>query len=257
MRQTKPGKTLLLIMVIDIIMIVAIVTFCIYQWKEDAVSFFEHKASPLTILLSACLGVLSAVFAAMSNRRETVRQNTLDLLNRLDSDNDYWMEADKLTCAINHYREKRVQSDKCKHTSISECKCQLPSLSEIDKEFEDFINSNPNSKLAEKVNSQQTNAYVRTNLVIRKMEWLCERAESGLINYHMLAKRKGTMINFTYDACEQIIHKKKEAHSLKYGTYGTNTSSLVYNHICQKKIREKLYKTAIKISNDIESSSIA
>ncbi|HCE4658561.1 TPA: hypothetical protein NGT07_004460 [Vibrio parahaemolyticus] len=246
MKNKKPGNTLVFIMLIDLAFIAAILVFCYYQWSIDPIFFYEHKVAPLTIFLSACLGVLSAVFAAMSSRRETVRQNTLDLLNKLDSDGEYWMEADKLTCTINHFRQKRVDNKFCSHKSLVKCNCSLSSLAEIDKEFEEYVNLNPYSKLTNKVNNHQTNAYVRTNLVIRKMEWLCERAENGLIDYTMLAKRKGVMINFIYDACESIICQKISTHSEKYGSYGDETKSLVYSHISQKKIRAKLYRKALK-----------
>ncbi|MBO0170243.1 hypothetical protein J0680_23155 [Vibrio parahaemolyticus] len=246
--KIKTGKTLHRIMYVNLFVITVVLACYVYLWNVLPDLFFGSIITPLTVLLSANLGVLSAVIAAMSSRRETIRQNTLDLLNKLDSDDEYWCEVDKLTCAINHFRQQRVRDKICHHSHLAECSCPFPTLGDVYQEFDKYIQSNENSKYALRVNNYQTKAHVRANLVLRKMEWLCERAENGLIDYSMLAKRKGVIINFIYDACRTIINQKIDSHTERYSIYGKATKTLVYNHLCNKRIRAKLYSEAVKQS---------
>jgi hypothetical protein len=247
----KPGKTLKLIKYVLITFIVSILFVGTLLLVCKHGFFFTYLITPLTIMLSASLGVLSAVMAASSNRRETLRQNTLKMLNHLDSDTDYWTEADKLTQAIAYGRSKFRANGKCHQqakvcdTELLQCECCFKQ-DEINQLFAEYLSTDLSSKLAEKIRNGKCDTSVDVNLVIRKMEWLCEQASLGLIDEGILGKRKGVMINFVYCACKQIIEAKQKNHADKYGVLGKETSHLVYRFISDKQLRCQLLKYAIK-----------
>jgi hypothetical protein len=243
----RPGVTLKFITITSIVFIAIILALAISFYLDDSVMFYSKLITPFTIMLSANLGVLSAVLAAGSNRRETVRQNTLNMLNKLDSDTQYWTEVDKLIQAINYARKQWLANKQCKHicdAELTQCKCCLE-VEQINNCLNDYLNKNPQSRLFTKGMSRQE---CDISFVIRKMECLCEQASLGLIDEKILGRRKGVVINYVYDACKKIIEDKQNSHIYKYGFIGHKTGRLVYQFISDSDLRSRLLSHAVKES---------
>ncbi|CAE6929120.1 hypothetical protein ACOMICROBIO_GDFFDHBD_02482 [Vibrio sp. B1REV9] len=192
----------------------------------------ELLLAPFAIAMSALLGALAALSAISSNRQEFVRRTTINQLNALDLDHEYWDATSKLIRRVELIR--RLKKDE-NHQSLTET--QLLNI--------DYHN------------------------VIRRLEWLIESSEYGYIDEKILAYRKAALINFIFKACEKVIHAKQEAHRKRYYIHDTKanndsphserkvdnkrgTSPLVYRYISDNNIRQKLINSAIDQASDVD-----
>ncbi|EOX4914754.1 hypothetical protein NDJ09_09305 [Vibrio alginolyticus] len=133
--------------------------------------------SPIAIIFSALLGAFVALKAIASNRREYVRKNTLDVLNNLEMDNEYWTVATSLISRIDKYKQQGKT---------------LPILTE------DQLDGIPYHK------------------VLRRLEWLIESAYLGHIDWKELAYRKAVMIDYLHKTCFKLIKEKQDIHGGRY-----------------------------------------
>ncbi|WP_447472886.1 hypothetical protein [Vibrio harveyi] len=189
-------------------LLVYIASNCPSSSKDNLSSFCKVSSdlfAPSFILLSSLIGARIALISILSNRREFVRKNTIDVLNALEQDDIYWQASTELISRI-----EAIMAARCPECPNGRVEClEQEELEKIDYD-----------------------------IVLRKLEWLMELAYLGHLDWQELAKRKGAMINYVYTACAIVIANKVERHALRYGA---GTAYLVYQHLRTREFRELLY----------------
>ncbi len=171
----------------------------------------------IAIICSSLVGGYIALAAVISNRKEFVRKNTIEQLNQLDRDIDYWNKASEL---IKHIKQ-------------------------LGKEGE---NHDLSITIMKKLNVHD---------VLRPLEWLMESAYNGNVDVQLLANRKAAMIDFLYNSCKKVIEDKQDEHCRRYSAPRKNTkctnekcaggkctSRLVYKYISDDEYRTLLCELA-------------